>query len=65
MALRFASCLQLDQESYAEVLRWRSGKNSYTGTCFDIGNTTCKALIRFELQASPLRAAPIRKALAR
>ncbi len=27
---------------------WRSGHMSSTGTCFDIGGTTCRALARFE-----------------
>src|SRR5262249_970664 len=33
---------------------WRSGENSCTGTCFDIGNATRKALIRFERTGDPV-----------
>jgi ADP-ribosyl-[dinitrogen reductase] hydrolase len=36
---------------------WREGYWSSTGTCFDIGNTTAKALVRFERTGEPFAGA--------
>lgn len=44
------ACGGLDQRDLMQRFCrwWRKGENSCTGTCFDIGNTTRKALARFE-----------------
>jgi len=45
------ACQGIDPQDLMErfVAWWRTGNNSVTGQCFDIGNTTSEALERFEL----------------
>jgi ADP-ribosyl-[dinitrogen reductase] hydrolase len=50
------ACNHLDQRDLMQRFCrwWRNGENSCTGTCFDIGNATRAALIRFEHTGDPV-----------
>ena len=50
------ACNHLDQRDLMQRFCrwWRSGENSCTGTCFDIGNATREALFRFEHTGNPV-----------
>jgi ADP-ribosyl-[dinitrogen reductase] hydrolase len=53
------ACGHLDQRDLMQRFRrwWRTGENSCTGDCFDIGVTTREALSRFERTGDPVAGA--------